>query len=61
VEVAIFKALQMLYWLCFAMGLASKVAVVSDDAAQLEQSRGLQRLLETVTGSNQTARVFISN
>jgi hypothetical protein len=51
----------MLYWLCFASALASKVAVVSDNPAQLEQSKGLQGLLETVTGINQTARVFIGN
>jgi hypothetical protein len=43
------------------MALASKVAVVSNDPAQIEQSKGLQGLLETVTGSNQTVRVFIGN
>jgi hypothetical protein len=43
------------------MALASKVAVVSDDPAQIELSKGLRGLLETMTGSNQTVRVFKGN
>jgi hypothetical protein len=43
------------------MALASKVAVVSDDPAQNELSKSLQGFLETMTGSNQTVRVFKGN